>query len=75
MANGGRTHSLAVNGLTARTRARASQLRYIVGGTLMNALAGRFVRIYGSDAAFTAAILLALGLFGMTTGLWIGSGA
>jgi len=49
----------------------ASQLRYIVEGRLMNALASQFLHVYVSDAAFTAALLLALGLFGVNTGMWL----
>ena len=37
----------------------------------MAVFASQFSRIYVSDGAFTAGLLLALGLLGTTTGLWL----
>ena len=37
----------------------------------MGPFASQFSRIYVSDGAFTAAVLLVLGLLGTTTGLWL----
>jgi hypothetical protein len=37
----------------------------------MGAIAIHFIRIYVSDASYTAAILLAFGLLGATTGMWL----
>jgi hypothetical protein len=36
----------------------------------MNVLVAQFVRIYASDAAYTAALLLAFGLVGTAIGVW-----
>jgi hypothetical protein len=36
----------------------------------MNAIIRQFVRMYHSDGAFTAAVLLAFGMLGTTTGMW-----
>ena len=36
----------------------------------MNAVISQFVRVYVSDSAYTAAVLLAFGLIGATTGLY-----